>query len=166
MEIGAHTHAAEIADVTYLNCDIIHSTLVALDIQNGDHALVKNITYEDIRVELDDHAQAPLYQQNFEEKYLDKEHGAYCPLLFVFEVKELVYSVSRERGRIANISLKNVRTIGKKVPKSYLEGFDAQHQVEDITIDRLRLGDRLVTDAATGNISTRAHVQNVVFNPA
>ena len=165
LEIGALTHAEEITDVAYLNCDIIHTTHVALDIQNGDHALVRNISYEDIRVELDDHAQTPVFQKHLMEKYRDDGHGTYCPLLFVLEVKSLIYSVSKERGHISHVSLRNVRTIGSKIPKSYMAGYDAQHQVDDVTIDHLRIGDCLVTDTSTGCISTHAHVQNVVFNP-
>lgn len=164
LEIGAETYASEISDVSYADCDIIHTTHVALDIQNGDHAWVKNIKYENIRVELDDYIQKPVYQKSLSEKYTDDMNGKYCPLLFVYEVIKTVFSMTNERGNVRNVLLKNICTYGNKIPRSYIRGYDADHTVENVNISNLFLGSTQVTDASSGKITIGQYVQNVTFS--
>lgn len=163
LEIGAETCATEISNVHFQNCDIIHVTGIAMDIQNGDIALVRDIVFEDIRVELRDNEPEPLGQENSGDTYSDPSGGKYCPRLFMLRIPKTPYSVDEERGRIKNITFKNIRVLGKKVPASQLEGYDDKHQVEDIFIENLRLGDTVVTDQATGHIEIKDHVRNLVF---
>jgi len=162
-EIGAETCATEISNVHFQNCDIIHASRVAMDIQNGDAALVRNIVFEDIRVELHDNEPEPRTQERPSDTYSDTMEGEYCPRLFVLHVPKTAYSVDEERGRIMNVTFRNIRTIGKKVPESRINGYDDEHQVEDVIIENLRLGDKVATDPASGNIVIRDHVGNVVF---
>ena len=61
MEIGAETCAPEIANITFENCDIVRTTHIAMDIQHGDRATVRDIRFENIRVEIDHVEPAPAY---------------------------------------------------------------------------------------------------------
>ena len=54
MEIGAETCASEIADISFEDCDIIRTTHIAMDIQHGDRAAIRDIRFENLRVEVAD----------------------------------------------------------------------------------------------------------------
>lgn len=51
LEIGLETVAEKYADIRFYDCDLIHNSAVALDIQSGDYAEICNVTYRNIRVE-------------------------------------------------------------------------------------------------------------------
>jgi len=51
-------------------------------------------------------------------------------------------------------------------PRSFFNGLDAQHTVEGVTIDNLRLNGRPATSAADANLSTGQHVSEVRFRKA
>ena len=59
LEIGAETCAPEMENIVFQDCSIIHTTDVALDMQHGDRALIKNVRFENIHVELDDDPSYP-----------------------------------------------------------------------------------------------------------
>lgn len=51
LEIGLETIAEHYKNISFRNCDLIHNSAVAIDIQCGDYAEVRDISYEDIRAE-------------------------------------------------------------------------------------------------------------------
>jgi len=52
-EIGLETAAPEYKNIIFRDCDILRAGNTACDIQNGDYAEVHDITFENIRVELE-----------------------------------------------------------------------------------------------------------------
>ena len=73
LEIGAETHCKKYSDVLFNNCDVIRAGFIACDIQNGDCAEIHDVTFKDIRIELENFYTAGHYQNSAQEKY-DK-HG-------------------------------------------------------------------------------------------
>ncbi len=97
LEIGAETSAPEIAEVRFRDCDIVRTTHIAMDIQCGDRALVQDIRYENIRVEIDDVCPAPRMQGSREDRYLEEPSGAYVPNLLVIVIGTLVIEAARQQ---------------------------------------------------------------------
>ena len=54
LEIGFETECREYRDITFRNCDVLRGAYAVCDIQNGDRAEVYNVTFEDIRIELEE----------------------------------------------------------------------------------------------------------------
>lgn len=50
LEIGAETVADTVKDITFSNCQIVHFTAIAMDIQNSDKGVVKNIKFKNISI--------------------------------------------------------------------------------------------------------------------
>jgi pimeloyl-ACP methyl ester carboxylesterase len=166
LEIGAETSAPEIADVQFQNCDIIRTTHIAMDIQCGDRALVHDIRYENIRVETDDVCPGPRMQGSRGERYVQNPKDQSVPNLLVIVISKNPYSQDPERGNVRDITFGDVSVTGRRAPRSFFNGLDAQHTVQGITIDNLRLNGRLANTAAEANLSVGQYVSGVRFGKA
>jgi len=129
LEIGYETRCDTINDVAFEDCDIIrcehegYQSGATFSIHNGDHAVISNVRYENIRVE------------DSREKLID---------LKVFYARS---SRDEERGQIRGVHFKDIRVVGGPFPVSIIQGYDPQHVIEDVTIEDLVVHDRRITSA-------------------
>ncbi|MBD3181602.1 hypothetical protein GF312_04865 [Candidatus Poribacteria bacterium] len=163
MEIGAETVAPEISDITFKNCDIIHTVHIAMDIQHGDRALIKNIRFEDIRFEIEENPLLPIYQSSRDQKYSINEKDKYCPQLFVLIIRENNYSHDKERGNIQNILFKEISVTGECFPGSYFVGYDEKHKVKGVKIENLTVNGKQITNIDEARIRIGDFVEDVSF---
>ena len=165
LEIGAETSAPEIADVRFQDCDIIRTTHIAMDIQCGDRALVHDIRYENIRVETDDVCPAPRMQGSRDERSVEGPKDQYVPNLLVIVISKNPYSKDPERGNVRDIIWTGVSVTGRRGPRSFFNGLDAQHTVQGVTIDNLRLNGKPANTTAEANLSVGQYVSDVRLIP-
>lgn len=147
IEIGFELHAAEVKNITFRDCDIIHVESGAVfSIHNSDRAIVKNVLYENIRIEdarqkLVDLA---IFRSRYctdgssDAEYINKNyfHGAWDGVLKVPEDKKEYHA--QFRGKIENIQFKNIYLYGM-VPYSIIWGYDDNHLVKGVTFDNIVL---------------------------
>lgn len=69
LEIGLETLAEKYENITFENCDLIHNSAVALDVQSGDYAKISGVKFKDLRVEYQTSALPEIYQNSDDEKY-------------------------------------------------------------------------------------------------
>jgi hypothetical protein len=146
IEIGFELNAAEIKNITFRDIDIIHVEAgAAISIHNAGSGHVKNVTFEDIRVEdarqklfdfaifrsvySEDGTSDPEIRKQF---YLN---GAWDGVLFVPAEKKDYHA--KYRGQISEILLKNISVIDGTFPFSVFYGYDSRHQVKDVLIQNL-----------------------------
>jgi hypothetical protein len=166
LEIGAETSAPEIADVQFQDCDIIRTTHIAMDIQCGDRALVRDIRYENIRVETDDACLAPRMQGSRDERYMAAPQDQHVPNLLVIVISKNPYSKDPERGNVRDITYADLSVTGRRAPRSFFNGLDVQHTVQEVTIENLRLNGKPANTAAEANLSVGQYVSGVRFGNA
>jgi hypothetical protein len=132
LEIGFETSTDTIQNIRFENCDIIHTEGPegTFTIHNGDHALVKNISYENIRVE---DAQGYLID---------------------FKILLSQYSTDKTRGNISNVYFKSIYVSAEKTPPSLLLGFDSTHTISHVIFDHLYIGSNHILNAAGGMLTT------------
>ncbi len=140
LEIGAETSAPEISGVVFRNCDIIHTTHVAMDIQHGDRAEIWDILFDDIRVEMNDGLAQPLIQKEEGESFRPSD-DEYCPALAVIEIKPNNYSRDDSRGTVQDVYFKNVQVISDRFPSVRVMGHDDEHTVDHVTFDSVTVND-------------------------
>lgn len=130
--VGTHgsTPTPEILEnLTYRNIDILDHNEIQLDYQGcmslnaGDSNFIRNVTFEDIRVE------------NF-------RRGQLLNLRVFFNSK---YCTSPGRG-IENVLFKNVSYNGANSELSVIAGYDDSRQVKNIVFENLRINGQLITD--------------------
>ncbi len=166
LEIGAETCAPEIAGISFEDCDIVRTTHIAMDIQHGDRAAVRDIRFEGIRVEIDDQNPRPRMQQNREEKYPADAPDGYCPTLLEIVIRKNPYSQDDDRGTVREIVFKDITVLSRLPPPSSFRGFDAEHTVEGVTIQNLRFNGRPIGAANEAHLTVGAHVRGVQFAAA
>jgi hypothetical protein len=164
MEIGAETCAPEIADITFEDCDIVRTTHIAMDIQHGDRAAVRNIRFENIRVEVDERNPLPRFQRSPEEKYQADPQDGYCPTLMEIVIRKNNYSKDDHRGTVRDVVFKEIAVTGPHAPPSSFRGFDAEHTVDGVTITNLRFGGKLAGNAQEARLNIGPHVGGVRFS--
>lgn len=158
--IGIHGNTPKpdlIENLLYRNIDILDHKEAQIDYQGcmaieaGDNNLVRNVVFEDIRVE------------NFRQ-------GQLLNLRIVFNKK---YCTSPGRG-IENVLFKNVSYNGTNANMSVISGYDSTRMVKNIVFENLRINGKLITDDMpdkpnwykTGdmaNIYIGEHVEGIEF---
>ncbi len=68
-EIGLETAAPEFCNIIFRDCDLLRAGNTACDIQNGDYAPMRNITFKNIRIELESFYTRAQYQHSQDEVY-------------------------------------------------------------------------------------------------
>jgi len=166
MEIGAETCAPEIADVVFEDCDIVRTTHIAMDIQHGDRAAVRDIRFENIRVEIDQDNPRPRMQRTAEEQYQPALEDRYCPTLLEIVIRQNNYSQDDQRGTVRDVVFKDIEVTGPHVAPSSFRGFDAEHDVAGVTIANLRFNGRSAGHAQEARLQIGPHVSRVQFAEA
>jgi hypothetical protein len=134
LEIGFETNGTEIANVIFRNIDIIHDNhLAPIDITNGDRAIVKNILYENIRIE-----------------------DSRSPVQINFMAGKCYTSIDNQMGLdygpIENVALRSIEFFGDNRPRIAIEGqsihTDAvEAKVRGIVVDNLKHNGKIVAEA-------------------
>jgi hypothetical protein len=137
LEIGAETQAPAMEDLLFENCDVIHFVHRAMDIQHGDRALVRNVRFDDIRVE------EPIIEgaKIAEETYNPADLGFLAELIIYFTM----WNKDPERGRIEAVLFKDVQVLTPSTLLTNIVGYDAAHGVSDVTFQNLTWQGRRVT---------------------
>ncbi len=160
--IGIHGNAERgdtIENLHYENIDILCQSEPQVDYQGcmaincGDNNLVRDVTFENIRVE-------------------QIQQGCLLQVKVGYNQK---YCAAPGRG-IENVTFKNIRYKGEQPYLSVINGYDDERKVKNITFEGLKINGRLLHDKMKGKPTWYAtadfvpmyvgnHVDNVVFNP-
>lgn len=134
--IGIHGNADKpeiLENLNYVNIDILDHKERQLNYQGclainaGDENLIRNVRFEDIRIE------------NFRQ-------GQLVNLRIFFNEK---YCKAPGRG-IENVVFKNVSYTGNRAEISVIEGYDAQRKVRNIRFENLRINGQIISDDMPG----------------
>ena len=142
MEIGHELSVNRIRNIIFTDIDVlhVHGYGAVFSIHNTDRAIVSDVLYENIRVE----------------HCFDK--------LIDFRVSRSRFSVDAERGHIRGVTLRNIQwtrnqnNVGYTI--SLISGWDAQHCVEDVVLENIRIDGQTVHQLDELEICTR-HCHNL-----
>lgn len=149
--IGIHGNAEAggdtIENITFSNIDILEhdeddrNYQGCMAISDGDNNLIRNITYENIRVE--DFQEGQLF--NFRVVYNEKYNGA-------------------PGGGIENIVLKNIQYNGNAANPSVIQGYDKKRSVKNIHIKGLIIKGNLIEKLPNANIQVGDFVNRLTIS--
>jgi hypothetical protein len=117
LEIGFETRADTIKDIIFRNNDLIHveGPEGTFTIHNGDRAVVRNVLYDNIRVE--------------------DSRG----ILVDFKILDSQYSKDKERGQIKDITFRNI-SVDADIPiPSLFLGYNESHLIDNVVFENFRV---------------------------
>jgi Glycosyl hydrolases family 28 len=129
MEIGHELRAKQVRNIRFVDCDVLKKPNYGapFGIHNADSTVVSDVLFENIRVE----------------HYYDK--------LVDFRIVESRWSKDKQRGKIRNVTLRNIDvTVSQFKPgysTSQIGGWDSEHKIEGITFDNFRMNGKRATNA-------------------
>lgn len=109
-EVGLETDAPEYRNIIFRDCDLIHNSKVALDIQNGSGGEIHDVIFEDLRVEYQTSTRREIVQKAKEQRYCSEEMG--IPRLFTAENKNS--HIYTKFGRIHDITCRNIQVLAEE----------------------------------------------------
>ena len=133
-------------DITVLNN--FHKPVIS--VHNGDDALLDNITFRDIVVEHEEIGGG------------DADEMPY--LIDINIMQSGNWSTTKDRGTIRNVTIENVSFLEGWENASRIQGFDAEHNVENVVIKNLNLFGKTVKSAEDGQFEVdEATVSGISF---
>ncbi|MHA6724215.1 glycosyl hydrolase family 28 protein [Sphingomonas sp. RS2018] len=112
----------------------------ALAISNGDDNLVRDVLFDDVRID-------------------ELQEGSLFNFRVVYNAK---YSLSPGRG-IVDVRLRNIRAAGGVLNPSIIAGFDATRAIRGVSIEGLTIGGRRIADAIGGDIRIEPFAEDVTI---
>lgn len=164
LEIGAETRAEDICDVLFEDCDIIHVMHAVLDVQNVDYANVHDITYRNIRVELDETIPKPMIRRSDDQVYTNEDPD-YAPEVLSSVVKyHHEYSAGGDRrGKNYDILFENIYIVGEKKPKFLFKGFSREFNSKNITVKNIYGNGKKLTSSDDYTLVVDEFCENIVI---
>jgi hypothetical protein len=140
--LGHESRAAFMRNITLRNLDIIHFTMTAFLLEPGEEMRLEDVRIENVRV----HGEG------------QRELARPKPVVNQ-------YMQNKVPGHVRNVQFKNVEVYGSPAPYLIqLEGADAQHQVQDVTFEKVTvLGQELKADSPSLKVGQQ--VEGVRFVP-
>jgi polygalacturonase len=142
MEIGHELSVETVSNVIFRNIDVlsVHGQGAVFSIHNNDRALIKDILFEDIRIE------------HCWDKFID------------FRISLSRYSTDEERGSIRNVTLRNINWHRPDINLGYtismIGGWDENHTIENIFFENVCINGKPIQHLNELEICTR-HAKNI-----
>ncbi|MCX7049820.1 MAG: glycosyl hydrolase family 28 protein [Candidatus Sumerlaeota bacterium] len=172
MEIGYELRTARVEDILFKNCDIIRvENGATFSIHNGDFATVENVRFEDIRVEdsraklIDLRLGLSIYSADCPREYSRSNPQRKAPPgggPWLRLTPEDALKHAPHRGAIRNVRFKNIQVLQPTLPKSFIQGFGADHLIENVVFENLLLKEHRISTQQEANF-TLEHADNVRF---
>jgi polygalacturonase len=144
IEIGHELQIDEVKNIHFHDIDIVcvSGFGAAIAIHAGDRATVKDVIYENIRI------------QHYYDKLID------------FRVMKSKFNSDEKRGQIRNILLRNIKVRESEYNPGYsislIGGYDEEHTVEDVIFEEFYLNDRKIMNADQLDLHSK-NVKNIIF---
>jgi hypothetical protein len=153
INIGIHGNTEKngevIEDLLFKNIEILEldedepASEGCMAIVAGDMNMVRNVRFEDIRID-------------------DFQEGKLLQLKVVFNQK---YNSGAGRG-VENIYFKNISYNGINNSLSIINGLDKDHLVQGVTFENLRINGKIITSIEEANIKVGEFTKNITFKNA
>jgi hypothetical protein len=116
-EVGIETDGVEYKNIVFKNCDLIHNSVGAMCISNGNQADIHDIIFENMNVEFQSDTMCEVFQQEDNQKY---ESGNRCMppcvirnLLMQYPIRKkskdgIVRKFSEKLGDVHDVTYRNI----------------------------------------------------------
>jgi len=148
------TVAPEIYNITFRDCDCIHTTGATIDIGNGDRALIHDVLVENLRVEYSQYDLAPVYQNSDEMVFVPEKRTPRLVDMFLYCG---VWSIDRMYGKISNVTFKDIAVFSDEetFPSNIsIKGHNQEHDIQNVVFQNITHNGKVLASAEALNMET------------
>ena len=140
---------ADISNATWRNCHALYARHWPIGVHVSDSGTVSNILFEGISI-------------HYPQTRIPKEMGQ---ALVQIDNRRDVWGKDACTGHVRDITLRNIAVTGSPVPSIIIEGADAEHAIEGVTFEGIRIGDIPLRDIKNGAFAKVQHANNITVSP-
>ncbi len=155
MEIGYETNKGqkenvEITDVSFRNITVLHNFhKPIISIHNADDALISDVLFENITVE---------------DAQMGSGDGDEMPYLIDMHIAQNGnWSSTKERGRIEDVTIRNVNVLAGKECTSRIKGYDETHKIKNVSLQNLEVLGKKITDLSEGGFEVDENTTENIY---
>lgn len=137
LSVGAELRE-DVEDVRFTDCDVIHDfgREWTLRVYHSDSARIRNVVFDNLRIEE-------------------------SPRLISLWIGRAIWSRDAERGHIEDVIFRDIRATADPL-RIALQGFDAEHRIQNVRFENVVVNDRPLTDA---DVNRNAFVDGLRIEP-
>ncbi len=166
LEIGAETNAPMYRNIVFSDCDVIHGSTIALDIQHHNRAEICYVVFEDVRVEYTVHQLSDVFQESDEQVYRSSVPAHHPALLNVSLFDMGLFSKDGLHGHVHDVVFRNiyVLTDGEiPMPYSTFRGLCPECAVRGVRIEGLYLNGERLDSVQKANLVIGEYAEDVTL---
>ena len=163
-ELGIETISPEFVDISFIDCDLIHSSASCMDIQNGGFADVHNVVFENINVEYQSTCLPEIFQESDEQIYDPKGLIGMPFLIYSDNIKFLENEINNRYGTTYDILYKNINVYldeGLPMPKICFNNRTGAVLHRGFTIDGLYVNGKKIENLSEMDFHVDGCVENI-----
>ena len=164
LEPGIETWAPCFRNVRFSDCDLIRNAHSAINVSAGGTAVMENIVFEDIRVEMQTDNLPPVMQRSDDHKY-DGKGGGHFPLLIRVDNTHYGKDKVEPWGRVKNCTFRDIAVYAEHgVPNpgidvtAHVKTENGANPFENIVFERFSINGKIV-DWSEFSFKTNAPVR-------
>ena len=167
LEIGAETNAPMFRNIVFSDCDVIHGSTIALDIQHHNRAEICYVTFENIRVEYTRHQLSDLHQTSDGQVYRSTVPPQHPALLNVALYDMGLFAKDGLHGHVHDVVFREIHVLTDgemPMPYSTFRGLDAESCVRNVRVDGLYFNGKRIESLQDANFVIGEFAENIVLN--
>ncbi|CAM3426389.1 glycosyl hydrolase family 28 protein [Zobellia roscoffensis] len=180
LEVGFELKGDYVQNITFRDCDVIRVERgAALSIHNAEDTTVRNVTFENVRVEdardelIDLYIGLSIYSVDIPAKY-SRRFGFNIPdslkdpdandnrSQWLYLPQSERSSYSKNRGQIENVIFKDIQVVSEKVIPSLIKGWDDDYSVDGVVIENLTFGGKRMRSLEEAKIAIENATNTVI----
>lgn len=123
LEIGAETSGPYISDIVFSNCEVLHFSFIACDVQACGTAPVSDIFFENIRI---GEALDPQVEPRIIEAF----------------IHPMIWMPNEPLSNVRNIVFRNISYQGKVIAPCRFVAYSDEHNIQGVTLENIMLNGR------------------------
>ncbi len=166
LEIGAETNAPMFRNIVFSDCDVIHGSTIALDIQHHNRAEICYVTFERIRVEYTVHQLSDLHQQSDGQVYRSTSPAQHPALLNVALYDMGLFARDGLHGHVHDVTFRDISVLTDgeiSMPYSVFRGLDRECCVDGVCVDGLYYNGERIESLQKANFVIGEYTDNIVL---
>jgi len=136
---------ADIRNVAFRNCDVIFARNWPLGVHVSDGGTIGRVLFENIGV---------YYPRTSLPPEMSRQ-------AVQFDIVEDVWGKDDRRGRVRDVTLRNVSFSGANIPPIRIAGYDAEHRIEDVLFENVSVNGKVLKSPDDQIFNVNEHVKGL-----